>query len=162
MTLRRIGSAAALMLLASAAWAQSPPATDAEFATKAAVGNTFEVQESKLALERATDTRLKDFARRMIDEHTAAQKMLQDAAGKAGTKADAALDAPHQAMLDNLAGFNGTDFDKVYTADQIAAHADTVALLSDYKQNGKNADLMSWTTGALPKVKDHLAAINAM
>ena len=65
-------------------------------------------------------------------------------------------------MLDNLKSFNGTDFDKVYTADQIASHAETVALLSDYKQNGRNADLKSWTDDTLPKVKDHQAAINTM
>lgn len=156
------GSAVALSLLASAAWAQSPPLSDAAYVTKASVGDAFEVQESRLALERATDKRIKDFAKAMIDDHAAADTALRDAAGKAGAKVETALDAPHQAMLDNLKTFNGTDFDKVYTADQVRSHAATVALLSDYKQNGKNADLKSWTDAALPKVKDHQAAINAM
>ena len=98
----------------------------------------------------------------MIDDHADADKMLQDAAGKAGAKVETALDAPHQAMLDNLKTFTGTDFDKVYTADQVQSHAVTVALLSDYEQNGRNADLKSWTDGVLPKVKDHQAAVNAM
>ena len=47
-------------------------------------------------------------------------------------------------------------------ADQVAAHAETVALLSDYEQNGKNGDLTSWGKDALPVVKGHQADINAM
>ena len=158
-----VASAVALSLLASSAFAQAPgPLSDAEFVLKASAGNTFEVEEAKLALERSTDQRLKDFAKKMVDDHGDAMKKLQDASGKAGAKADMTLDKPHQAMVDNLKGFNGKDFDKVYIADQIMAHAETVALLSDYVQNGKNDDLKSWAKQALPIVKGHRATMNAM
>lgn len=163
MTLGLIGAPFALALLAStAAWSQASSAPDAEFAMMAAVGNTFEVEEAKLALERATDKRLKDFAQKMVDDHGNAMKKLMDAAVKAGQKPEMTLDKPHQAMLDNLKTFNGKDFDKIYIADQVAAHAETVALLSDYNQNGQNSDLKSWAKQALPIVKGHRATINAM
>ena len=164
MTPKLPASVLALTLLASApAWSQAlPSASDAEFVAKASVGNTFEVEEAKLALDRATDQRLKDFAKKMIDDHGDAMKKLADAAGKAGQKAEMTLDAPHQAMLDNLKGLNGQDFDKVYLADQVAAHAETVNLLSDYNQNGQNGDLKTWAKTALPVVKGHQAAVNAM
>lgn len=144
------------------ALAQSPSLSDKQFVEMASVGNTFEIMEAKVALEKATDRRLKDFAQKMIDDHGDAEKKLQTAAGKAGDKVEMMLDKPHQAMLDNLKTFSGTDFDKVYTEDQVFAHADTVNLLSDYKQNGKNSDLKSWTNTALPIVKMHQAAIDAM
>ena len=153
---------ASAALASSAAMADTAPVTDAAFVTKASVGNTFEIQESQLALDRATDMRLKDFARKMIADHTDAFKKLQDAAGKSGAKAEMMLDAPHQAMLDNLKTFSATDFDKIYIADQVASHSETMALLSDYKQNGKNGDLKSWTDAALPVVKMHQMDINAM
>ncbi len=129
---------------------------------KASVGDTFEVEEAKLALDRSTDARLKSFAQKMIADHGAAEKALQDVAGKAGIKADVTLDKPHQAMLDNLKTFNGTDFDKIYMADQIAAHAETVDLLSDYKQNDQTRALQSWVDDTLPVVKQHQALIDAM
>lgn len=154
---------AALLLLASTtAWAQTPSAGDAEFVMKAAVGNQFEMEQAKLAMERATDPRIKDFAQRMMADHGDAMKKLTDAAGKAGQKPMATLDKPHQAMLDNLKGFNGTDFDKIYVADQIVAHAETVALLMDYQQNGQNSDLKVWAKEVLPIVKGHRETINAM
>ena len=158
----KLAGAAALALVTSGAWAQSPPLSDADFVMHASVGNTFEIEESKLALDRATDPRIKAFAKKMISDHTTAEKSLEEAAGKDKLKTEPMLDKAHQAMLDNLKTFSGTDFDKIYTADQVASHAETVALLSDYKQNGKNGDLLSWTKEALPVVKSHQADINAM
>ena len=153
---------AAIFMFGMPARAQSPSVSDQEFVAKASVGNTFEVEEAKLALDKATDGRLKSFAQMMIADHGDAMKKLEDASGKAGGKASMILDKPHQDMLDNLKTFSGTDFDKIYIADQVAAHAETVSLLSDYKQNGKNGELKSWAKDALPIVKGHQADINAM
>ncbi len=152
----------ACALVSAPSFAQAPSVSDQDFVAKASVGNTFEMEEAKLALDKATDTRLKSFAQKMIADHGDAMKKLEDASGKAGSKASMMLDKPHQAMLDNLKTFSGTDFDTIYIADQVAAHAETVSLLSDYKQNGKNGDLLSWTKDALPIVKGHQADINAM
>jgi len=156
------GAVALAFLAASSAWAQAPSVGDAEFVAKASIGNTFEIEEAKLAMERATEPRLKTFATNMVNDHGDAMKKLMDAAAKAGQKSEMKLDAPHQTMLDSLKAFNAADFDKIYTADQVASHAETVALLSDYIQNGQNADLKSWAKEALPVVKGHRASINAM
>ena len=123
--------AVALTLAASSAYAQAPAETDAEFVTKASIGNMFEVQEAKLALTKATDPNLKGFAKQMIADHGDAQKKLKMAADKAGDKLAMSLDKPHLDMLENLKTFSGSDFDKIYKADQIAAHDETVNLLSD-------------------------------
>ena len=155
-------AAAFASALSAPAFAQAPSVSDQDFVAKTSVGNTFEMEEAKLALDKVTDARLKGFAQKMIADHGDAMRKIEAAAGKAGDKAGMMLDKPHQAMLDNLKTFSGTDFDKIYIADQVAAHAETVALLSDYKQNGKNGDLMSWTKDALPVVKGHKADIDAM
>ena len=162
MTLRSAGIAAALVALTSAAWAQSPPVSDADFVMKASVGNTLEIEESKLALDRATDPRIKSYAQHMISDHTEAEQKLQQAAGREKLKTEPMLDKVHQGMLDNLKTFNGVDFDKIYVADQIAAHVETMALLSDYKTNGKEAALKGWTDKTLPGVKEHLRSIQAL
>ncbi len=153
---------AAVAVMSTAAGAQTPSVSEGDFVAKASVGNTFEIVESKLALQHATDARLKRFAEKMISDHQDAEKKLQAAAGKVGDQAQKALDKPHEAMLDNLKTFSGTDFDKIYTADQVAAHDETVNLLSDYKQNGGNKDLKSWADKALPIVKEHKNMIDAM
>jgi putative membrane protein len=162
--MRTIPALAVLALLTGtmSALAQAPAANDAEFVAKATAGNAFEVEEAKLAVQRATDPRLKSFAQRMITDHADALKKLNDAAGNVNVAPTTTLDTPHQAMLDNLRTFNGADFDKIYKADQVASHAETVALLSDYDQTGKNSALKSWAKHSLPVVKDHRNDINAM
>ena len=162
--MRTIPALAVLALLTGtmSALAQAPAANDAEFVAKATAGNAFEVEEAKLAVQRATDPRLKSFAQRMITDHADALKKLNDAAGNVNAAPTTTLDTPHQAMLDNLRTFNGADFDKIYKADQVASHAETVALLSDYDQTGKNSALKSWAKQSLPVVKDHRDDINAM
>ena len=72
------------------------------------------------------------------------------------------LDKPHQAMVDNLQTLSGADFDKIYVADQVAAHAEAANLLADYKQNGSKGQLKTWAEKTLPVVKEHQAMINAM
>ena len=73
-TMKSVLFASALIVSASAApvFAQTPmPAGD--FATKASVGDTFEVEESKLALKQAASPKVEAFADLMIHDHTMAE-----------------------------------------------------------------------------------------
>ena len=154
------GLSAALALTSLAASAQSAP-TAADFAMKASVGNTFEVEEAKLALKQATDPKLKSFARMMIHDHSMAEKKLMAAAKASGMPVEMKLDDPHQAMVTALQGKSGKDFDKAYAADQIQAHQETQALLQGYETGGDNAKLKAWAKATLPKVEMHLKMIQA-
>lgn len=153
----------ALCLAGMAAPALAQSATSAsDFATKASVGNTFEVEEAKLALKQATDPKLKAFAREMIKDHTMAEKKLATAAKGSGGAVAMTLDDAHQAMVTALQGKSGADFDKAYVADQVQAHQETASLLQDYKASGDNAKLKTWAKTTLPKVEMHLKKIQAM
>lgn len=151
----------ALSTVALPAYAQSPMAP-ADFAMKASVGNTFEVEESKLALKQATSPKLKAFAKKMISDHTLAEQKLGVAAKPSGAMVEMKLDDPHQAMVTALEGKTGADFDKGYVADQVAAHQDTDALLTGYKKSGTDAKLKGWATKTLPTVKMHAKMISTI
>ena len=129
---------------------------------KASVGNTFEVEESKLALKQAASPKVKGFAKMMIMDHTMAEKKLMTAGKDAGSPVEMKLDDPHQAMLTALQGKTGADFDKAYVADQVQAHQDAAALLGDYEKSGDNAKLKTWAKMTLPKVEMHLKKVQAM
>ena len=154
--------AATLAVAASTpALAQSPlPASD--FAMKASVGNTFEVDESQLALKQASSAKIKAFAKMMIHDHTMAEKKLMAAAKPSKTMVEMKLDDPHQAMVTALQGKSGADFDKAYTADQVQAHQDTTALLTGYSQSGDDAKLKTWAKATLPTVQMHLKKIQSI
>ena len=157
---RTLTGVVVLAALVSPACAQTPPASD--FAAKASVGNTFEVTESKLALKQGSSPKVKAFARRMIKDHGLAEKKLQAAAKGTGTPVEMTLDDPHQAMVTALQGKTGPDFDKAYVADQVQAHQDTAALLTDYKASGDDAKLKTWASKTLPVVNMHLKMVQSM
>lgn len=150
----------AASLMAGAAMAQSPSPADPEFITKAAVGNTFEIEQAKLALEKAADPKVKEFAEMMIKDHTDAFNKLKEAAK--GASVEMKLDEPHQAMIDNIKTYSGAEFDKIYKADQIMAHVETEALLLDYEANGQTEALKDWAEEVLPHVQHHKAIVSAM
>jgi len=137
-------------------------ASDSEFVEKATVGNRFEIESGQLAATKATDAKLKDFGRMMVTDHGAALKKLEDTARAAGAPMKTSLDAAHQAKLDALKAANGSEFDRLYKADMKQGHADTVALLTSYKKDGKSEKLRAWADETLPTVLKHRDAINAM
>ena len=160
MKLIAIASAFTITALAAPAFAQMPmPASD--FAMKASVGNTFEVEESKLALKQASSAMVKSFAKMMISDHSKAEKKLAVAA-KGVEPIKMMLDSPHQEMVTALQGKTGADFDKAYIADQVAAHQETATLLDTYEGSGDNAKLKTWAKMTLPVVNMHLKKVQAM
>jgi putative membrane protein len=138
--------------------------TDKEFVMATAIANRFEIMEAELALSQATDVKLKEFARMMVTDHSAALKELEAAAKAAGQPmpSDVALDASHQAKLNALKPRKGADFDQAYRNDQKQAHQEAIALLEAYQRGGTKEPLRAWAAKALPVVKKHLAALNGM
>lgn len=54
--------------------------SDAEFTTKAAVGGMAEVEFANIALQKTTDTQIKDFAKMMVKDHGTANEELMSIA----------------------------------------------------------------------------------
>src|SRR4051812_42687029 len=133
----RLASLAVLVLCAAAVGASAqttdpankptPPTVTptASFVQAAVVGNLFEVESSKLALERSPSAAVKTFAKHMIDDHSAAGVVFAEAVNHAKlpvTPPPFKLDAKHQAALDELRTKQGADFDKTYVDLQRRAH----------------------------------------
>ena len=133
----------------------------ATFVQQAVVGNLFEVESSKLALDRSENATVRTFAKSMVDDHSAAGVKLADAVDQAKqARPPLKLDARHQAILDDLAAKKGADFDKLYVEAQHEAHVEAVALFESYAASGEDARLKALAGELLPKLKDHLARID--
>lgn len=132
-----------------------------EFVNKAAIGGMFEVDSSKVAAAKARDQSVKDFARKMIDDHGAANSKLATIAGEQKLQVPAALDVKHDGDLDALNG--ATDpIDGAYVQMQRDAHADAVKLFESYAQDGDNATLKTFAAQTLPTLKKHREMVEAL
>lgn len=128
-----------------------------DFVEKAAISGIFEVESSKLALQKSQNAEVKTFAQTMVDDHMKANNELKAAidASKAGVAVPTALDDKHAKLLKDLNKKSGKDFDKAYAEAQEDAHDDAVDLFEDYAKDGKNAELKAFAGKTLPTLEQH-------
>jgi putative membrane protein len=128
------------------------------FANKAASSDVFEIETSKLALDKSGSAKVKKFAQAMIIAHTDSTAKLKAAAGSssAALVPDPTLAAEQQAKLDALKAASGVAFDTAYIDEQRGAHEATLAALRDYSASGDVPALKSFATTLVPTVAAHL------
>ncbi len=172
--MRLIAALAACALLAGPAAAQSlgektginsalgiSPTTP-DFVKEVAISDMFEIESSRLAVQRA-DEPTKAFANQMITDHTKTSSELKEiVASDPNTPIPTALDSAHQDKLSTLQGLNGADFTKQYHDMQVNAHEDAVSLFKRYADGGDSEKLKSWAAKTLPALQHHLDMAKAL
>lgn len=167
--MRKILATCTLLTISTAAFAQStaettgvnstlgiPPTTE-DFVKEASMSDMFEIESSKLALQKGGDA-TKAFAQQMIDAHhktTSELKALLDGGKVKAVPATAMSDAQTKS-LEELRGLSGNDFDEAYQDEQEDAHEDAVDLFKRYGSEGDNPDLKAWAAKTVPALEHHL------
>lgn len=129
--------------------------TPQDFATMVAQSDMFEIESSRIALEKAQEDGVRAFAQQMVDDHTASSEAMKQAAEADGVNdVPTSLDAEHQQMMSQLQDASADQFDNAYMQMQLQAHQQAVTLFSGYtEQQGALAD---FADTALPKLQEHL------
>jgi putative membrane protein len=150
--------------MAFPAFAADAPKHAADFASKVAVANKFEIDTSELALKYGKSDDVKKFAQQMIDDHRKAGEEFKTAV--AATKIEPpkeALDVTHEAKYAKLRLFTTDNgFDRSYVAEQLAAHKDAVDLFRNYSQKGVPGPLKDFAAKTLPTLEHHLAMVEGL
>ena len=133
--------------------------SDRSFVEKASIGGMTEVQAAKLAQSKSTNTSVKGFADRMVQDHTKAGAELQKVAMAKGVTPPGTIDASHRKDVDKLDKESSKDFDKAYVKAMVSDHKDTVSLFEKESKSGDDADLKAFASKTLPTLKEHLAMI---
>lgn len=145
-------------VLAQDSMADQDPWTEApeEFATMAAQSNILEIQSSELALERAQNAAVRQFAEHMVEDHTAMAEQLRQAAQEADVgDLPQSLDPQYQQMLDELESVSGDSFDSQYMQMQVDAHEMAVAAGEKFAQ--RDGPLADFAAQVVPKLQEHLS-----
>jgi putative membrane protein len=99
------------MALATGAATAAVSVAEKKFATEAAQGGVAEVEMGQLALQKATSPEVKQFAQRMVSDHTQANQELMQLAKSEGMDLPSQVDAKHKSAMERLQGMNGSAFD---------------------------------------------------
>lgn len=132
------------------------------FVEKVAISDMYEIEASKIALERSKVQPVKDYAQMMIDAHTATTNELLPLASAAMVAPPTALDNDHMGKLDELRNASVEDFDDKYIDQQTDAHENALNLLKDFAANGKDAGLQAFASKTAPAVDQHLQQVKAL
>ncbi|WP_448500863.1 DUF4142 domain-containing protein [Sphingomonas sp.] len=138
----------------------APPMTDQQFANHMASTDAFQIDTARMAQERATDGRLRDYAGRMVTEHQATTERLR--AALPGVTPDASLTAQERAKLDSLRATSGAEFDRLYREQQIVAHQQAISILELQAANSANPQVRELAAQKMPTLREHLRAIEAV
>ncbi len=134
----------------------SSASTAEEFVPAAASSNMFEIESSRLALNRSQSPDVRQFANKMIADHQQAGQQMKTTAAAAGITAPAErLQPRHQEMLDELRGMRGAEFDSRYIEMQRLAHKDAISLFDSYAEDGDRPALKSFARSTLPTLQQH-------
>jgi predicted outer membrane protein len=115
-----------------------------------------EIRWSELALQKAADSRVKEFAQRMIDDHRQANDRLATLAQQNGVTLPTDLSPDQQAATDDLARFSGADFDKTYLDQNVVAHLKAVRLTGLQATQGSATETRALAAAAVSLLGSHL------
>jgi putative membrane protein len=125
--------------------------------TQAAEGGMAEVQFAQLAAQNASSDAVKDYAQRMIDQHTQVNNQLMALASQKGVTLPTTIGSKYQSTYNQLSKLSGTKFDQAYMKTAgIKAHTQQAALFQREAQKGQDPDVKAFATQVLPAVQDHL------
>jgi putative membrane protein len=131
--------------------------SDAKFMLTAAQGGLAEVAAARVALDHASSDAVKQYAQKMVDDHTANNAELMQLAATKGVTLPTATDAKHQAELDKLSKLSGAQFDAEYVKNSgVKDHEAMEKLMTKESSGGKDADAKAFAAKTLPAVQSHL------
>ena len=135
---------------------KQPNNTDRVFVHAATIGGMAEVEFGKMAEQKGQNGVVKEFARRMVEDHGKATDRLIGLAKEDGIAVPEELDQEHEAMRDRLNAASGIEFDLAYVAGQVADHQNTAQLLEHEIGSGRDIELIGFASDTLPVVLQHL------
>ncbi len=135
---------------------------DKKFLSEAAEGGLAEVELGKLAVQKSSDDKVKQFAQKMVDDHTNANEQLKQVASQDGVAVPDTLDSKHQSRIDKLSKLSGTQFDKAYLKDQQKDHQTDVREFTEEAQNGTDPKVKAFASSTLPTLQQHLQMVKSL
>ena len=130
--------------------------SEANFIKEAAQGGMMEVELGKLAQQKASSDKVKDFGKRMEDDHGKANSELKQLASAKGVDLPTALEGKQKSTVEKLSKLSGAEFDRQYMTTMVNDHKEDVSKFQSESSKAKDADVKQFASKTLPTLKEHL------
>jgi len=130
--------------------------TDRSFITSAAEANLAEIDIAKMVDQRSTDPAVKDFANRMVTDHTQASQKLASVAEMNGVKLPTEASATERGKKSELEKLSGAQLNDAYVRDELQGHKETISAFESEIEHGQNEEAKNYAEQTLPTLQDHI------
>lgn len=154
--------AAVFSLAAGFSHAQSAGPNDAQIAAIVVAANSVDIDAGKLAEKKGHDKQVKEFAKRMVTDHTGVNKQATELVTKLKVTPEEndtskSLKDNGAKEMDKLKGLKGKAFDKEYVDNEVTYHQAVLdAIDKTLIPNAKNAELKTLLEKVRPAIDAHL------
>ncbi len=157
MTSWRVGvvMVASTALLAAAAVTSD----DSDFLKSAAKGGTAEVELGRMAAQKASDQKVKQFGDRMVRDHSKANAELTKLAAIKGVELPSGKGVSNDTSALHLKMLSGKSFDEAYVKMMVDDHKEDVAAFEKAAGGASDSDVKEFAAKTLPTLKHHLSMI---
>jgi putative membrane protein len=113
------------------------------------------VKLSEFADDRASDPKVKDFAKQMVTDHTQANNELKPIAESNKIPVPTKLQGEHEAAYKRLEKLSGAKFDAAYVQIMVSDHDKTVSAFEEASSKVKDPLLKAFVDKTLPVLRQH-------
>ena len=144
--------------------ASTPRATSAadlsgkekSFIKDTASGGLAEVQLGRLAVQKASSPEVKQFAQRMVDDHSKANDQLVTLARQKNIDVPTEVKGKHASELKRLSNLSGAEFDREYMRVMLDDHKKHVDEFRKVAKEARDPDVKLFASQTLPALEEHL------
>lgn len=136
---------------------------DRKFMMQAAMSDMNEIQSAQAALQKSSSDSVKQYAQKMIDDHTRMSEEGKALAAQKGITLPTDVDPKMKMMMTKMQAMSGADFDKNYI--KTAGDKDHRKTEKDFQREiskGSDADIKAAAQKNLPTVQMHLQMAQSM
>lgn len=130
---------------------------DAAFLVAAAEYDLMEIEVGKLAIQRGTNSHVKEIGKMLVDHHTKSADDTKMLAARLNVTLPGVLTEKGKDRFEDLNDEkSGADFDKKFADVVVNAHEETIKKMEKASEKGTDPELRTWAADLLPTLRSHL------
>ena len=134
-------------------------AMDKMFVKKALQGGMAEVQLGQLTLQKSNNDQVKQFAQRMIDDHTKLGEQMKPVAQQLGISEPNGISKKDKATMAKLQALSGSAYDQAYIKDMVKDHKQDLSEFQTEASSGQDQTVKDAASQGSKVIAQHLQMI---
>ncbi len=142
--------------------AGQPSPMDKMFVSKAMQGSMAEVQLGQLTLEKSSNEQVKQFAQRMIDDHTKLNEQMKPVAQQLGVAVPDQVSKNDRKTVAKLQSLSGSAYDQAYIKDMVKDHKQDLTEFQMEASSGQDQTVRDAASQGSKIIAQHLQMAQQM